>query len=246
MNIGVISDVHTEFCGWGIKFNQLNLGLLDVLCIAGDIYTKGRIEGLLTSLTTAFPKLNVVAVPGNHDYWDTYIEKEFTCATDRAFILNNEIVKIGDITFIGGTLWTDFRRADPLVMNDASIHMNDYKRIRANKGQGRLLSNHILLAHQATREFIFKELNKPGKKVVITHHKPIIEPGDLKDVSGYYYCSDLFDEIADLEYKPICWYYGHTHKSSYAEYAGVKFISNQLGYPFDPFEFDRDCCILDI
>jgi len=46
-------------------------------------------------------------------------------------ILEKEFVTIDDVTFIGGTLWTDFNNADSLTLYHIKTMMNDF-RIVAN------------------------------------------------------------------------------------------------------------------
>jgi hypothetical protein len=44
-------------------------------------------------------------------------------------LLEKDTVTIEDVTFVGGTLWTDFNREDSLTMWNAGQSMNDYQSV---------------------------------------------------------------------------------------------------------------------
>jgi hypothetical protein len=54
---------------------------------------------------------------------------------DNVHLLEKDTVTIEDVTFVGGTLWTDFNRQDSLCMWHAGQSMNDY-RVCKNSGRG--------------------------------------------------------------------------------------------------------------
>jgi hypothetical protein len=73
----------------------------------------------------------IPAVPG---YSGTQCQTTARLLRDRyPHILENEAVEIGDVRFVGATLWTDFRLngCDPeLAMSAAQSGMNDYRKIK--------------------------------------------------------------------------------------------------------------------
>jgi hypothetical protein len=71
---------------------------------------------------------------------------------------------IGEITFVGATLWTDFDLFGDAeyAMMAAGETMNDYRKIRLRNYELRLRPAHTLKRHMESRDFIARELRKPG------------------------------------------------------------------------------------
>ena len=152
MRLAIASDVHLEF---GDCFFD-NEEQADVLILAGDICKAtdlkdhdvyGIMEGTRSNrmheffirCSERFP--HVIYVAGNHEHYDG----DFTFTTQRLkdklsylknlHVLDKEMFTLGDVRFIGGTLWTDMNNQDPLTLFHMKSMMSDYKLIRnsANK-----------------------------------------------------------------------------------------------------------------
>ena len=168
----------------------------------------------------------VIWVPGNHCYYDgrfVNIQKGFAEWTTKI----NEVAQVkgykgklivgdrftvmhNDVKFICATLWTDFMRGNPIIMNQIQNGLNDYNRI--NFKDHRLITPQILEEHQQSRAFIEQELNYDGKIVVVSHHAPSyqsVHPNFRGDVLNYAYFSDL-DHLVE---RATLWCHGHTHSS---------------------------------
>src|SRR6202000_1701492 len=94
----------------------------------------------------------------------------------KVFVLQNEAVRLGNVTFAGATLWTDFnlfsdQRRSMVV---AGERMNDFRKIRMARYMERFRPPHALARHMASRAFLEAEMRKPrgGPLVVVTHHAP--------------------------------------------------------------------------
>src|SRR4051812_19806534 len=105
MRIRVVSDLHQEFGLTDIAFDNA-----DIVVLAGDINlgTKG-IEWIKSTITD----IPVIYVLGNHEYYKGSSPKTLNsimalAADSNIHVLENKSVTIGDITFHGATLWTDF------------------------------------------------------------------------------------------------------------------------------------------
>src|SRR5690348_5071057 len=94
-------------------------------------------------------------------------------------LLDDDVVEVGGVRFVGGTLWTDFRmdlkdEADlTRRMLSALAQLADFSFIRL--GDGMRLTPQVMLGfHHLTRAFIERQLAVPfnGKTVVVTHHLP--------------------------------------------------------------------------
>jgi hypothetical protein len=73
---------------------------------------------------------------GNHEHYHgdfaktTGIIRDFLKQYDNVYFLDKDVKVIDDITFIGGTLWTDMNKRDPLTMHSISGMMNDYRGVK--------------------------------------------------------------------------------------------------------------------
>jgi hypothetical protein len=146
--------------------------------------------------------------------------------------MENDAHVIGDVQFVGATLWTDYRLTgnQPLAMFDAYQCMNDFKLIRQNDSKIRPAV--VQKLHAESRAYIEKMTSQHPKNVVITHHAPCelsIHPR-YKDLDGHMnasYASDL--TMLFGPHIPL-WVHGHTHDSFDYEVAGTRVVCNPRGY----------------
>ena len=230
-----------------------------VLVIAGDLWggdriitnTYGTDETWIGRLSKQFH--SVVIVLGNHDFWReniSYLEdslKEKLRVLSNVHLLADGVVVIDHVKFVGGTLWTDYKKGDPLVLYSADNQINDYKHIRIGNTYKRISPTQILPIHKKTREFIFNNArrNHSGQKVVVvTHMAPCYYsiPKQLRTVANQYlnplYYSDLAEPILDSEIN--YWFHGHVHSSVIYNIGDTVVVCNPRGYrnsgnpEFDP------------
>lgn len=257
--IGIISDLHTEFLNEREplrsfveqKFNDINYEGLDVLCIAGDIdYQTRSIQFIRKYILSKVPELQVIFVAGNHDYWNGSIENTIaklkleTENIENIHFLHNSYVDLFGIRFIGATLWTDYNKNNGIVMNEARGCMNDFKKVRALNGNSKLFPSRIYTEHCISKEYILKTISESTlPTIVVTHHRPYIGKGAIRDLIGYAFCSDLVPDLEKLEKKPLYWFSGHDHKHDEQEILGMNFISNPLGYytEYPTTNFNLNC-----
>jgi Icc-related predicted phosphoesterase len=147
MKIALASDLHLEFADIDLK----NDAGVDVLVLSGDIlverdldmYDRRQIElGFMNHRSQRFHDFfsrvcfqfpQVVYVMGNHEHYHgdfatTHLNLVRKLAHhDNLHILEKEVFKLDDVTFIGGTLWTDMNKEDPLTMYHIKSMMNDFR-----------------------------------------------------------------------------------------------------------------------
>lgn len=230
-----------------------------VIANAGD--TDDRLRGLVwwIRLLNELPEnIEVVYTPGNHEFYGANMDilcydiAQLAAPVSRLHVLDGVYVfnhTIEDVDFIGGTLWTDFNKQSPGVMNAVQRGMNDYNYIRAGNDSKVITTNRILNEHGVQCKEIFKELNKNNgrTKVVITHHQPIeISGGHATDALSYGYFSDLTEKLNECANPPKLWISGHTHNSHYKKMkftnGETEFVSNQYGYPMEHTTgFSKNC-----
>jgi Calcineurin-like phosphoesterase len=175
----ILSDLHLELTrGWDLPSGDAR-PRFHVLVVAGDLIP--CMERGVKWLHERVPDRPVIYIAGNHEGYGCDIDRTIEKAKEAAagtsiHVLQNESVQIGDVTFAGATLWTDFdlfadRR---LAMRIAGERMNDFRKIRLHQYQDRFLPKHALARHLQSRGYLEAEMRKPrgGRLVVVTHHAP--------------------------------------------------------------------------
>ncbi len=255
MKVKVISDLHLEILSEeSIRYTASRISKVpaDVLVIAGDlcpIKTK-RWRPFLTALQMYFR--HIIWVPGNHEYYgtsfqagprwhlnrlDRFSQDQPIGAADIHYLDNGRIT-IDNVNFVGSTLWTDFEKCNPLVMND-------FYRIKYN---GRLMiTNDQYALHSKAKGYITNALKGGSKRgninFVVTHHGPTLMSvhADYKSsqwaVTNGAYVSDLSNLI--LDHDIAYWVHGHTHRNFDYMVGDTRVIVNPHGYQTENFrEFD--------
>jgi Icc-related predicted phosphoesterase len=147
MKIALASDLHLEFGPLELKNDES----ADVLVLSGDILVERDLDvwdrrqvefGCMREKSMMFHKFmqncsnefpHVVYVAGNHehyhgDYANTIPElKRKLSYLENVHVLDKEVFKVDGVTFIGGTLWTDMNKEDPLTLYHIKSMMNDFR-----------------------------------------------------------------------------------------------------------------------
>ena len=151
MKIAIVSDVHLEFGPLNLD-NTENAEVLILsgdICVAADLNERDPYEVAgITSKSHQFHTFfqeccarfpHVIYVAGNHEHYHgdfaTTLQKLKTNLSylKNLYVLDKEIKTIGDITFIGGTLWTDMNNMDSLTLYHVKGMMNDYRTVDNSK-----------------------------------------------------------------------------------------------------------------
>lgn len=263
MKISYCSDLHLEFSPLEI-YNTQNS---DVLILAGDILLASRLfdqeekhyldgREFIVKHNDVFHSFfqqvceefdHVIYVLGNHESYHfdiaetySYIKEKFSYLKNL-HILEKETVNINDVTFVCGTMWTDFNKNDPLSMQNISWRMNDFQIIRnSNRKEDPYLSSiwspeDAYQDHLKFMGFVNQELDKEENKkvVMVTHHCPsaMCVPdkykGDIMMNPGY--ISNLEDFILDNP-KIRAWISGHSHRVLDAMIGPTNILMNCRGY----------------
>ena len=158
MKIALASDVHLEFGDLFLK-NEENA---EVLILSGDICTakvfkhkpkeRALVFDFFHRCALHFP--HVVYVMGNHEHYDFDIAKTYATLKCKLsgfpniHFLEKETWEHNDITFVGGTLWTDMNKGDPLTMWHCGKAMNDFRVI---KNSNRMVQHKKNVYHESER-----------------------------------------------------------------------------------------------
>tara|TARA_R110000868_G_scaffold28283_5_gene106367 strand:- start:213 stop:1064 length:852 start_codon:yes stop_codon:yes gene_type:complete len=198
-----------------------------------------RFRGFLDRVSNEFP--NVVYVAGNHEFyhgkWEETIDVlRNECARyTNIYYLERDTTVINDITFVGGTLWTDCNKGDPLTLHGLANCMYDFTGIRNDKhGYTKLRPAHTMDRHRQTVDYFKNVLdNSTGKVVIVGHHAPSsrsVHERYIRDtiMNGGYY-SDLSEFILDNP-KIVLWTHGHMHDRSDYMIGDTRIVCNPRGY----------------
>jgi Icc-related predicted phosphoesterase len=235
VRIQYFSDIHLEFGDVPTAHASA-----DLIVAAGDIAP--GLQGLEWLKTFSKP---VIYVAGNHEfygqeYFATVEALHRESAGSNVRFLERESLILGEVRFLGCSLWTELGGEENDQLEALKKCVNDFRKIRY---QGDILqfADYALL-HRDSRRWLVNELEKPfdGKTIVITHHAPT--PWSWHESPGnprrYAYCNDLKELFHN--YEIAAWFHGHIHLVSDYRCAGAQILCNPRGYFPDQLVADFD------
>ena len=269
MKIAIASDLHLEFGDLEIA----NDNSADVLILSGDIcvaadldmrdrrqtelgfarYRSERFHEFFERCAANFP--HVIYVMGNHEYYHS----DFATALGEMkrklehlpnlYVLEREVKVINDVTFIGGTLWTDMNNHDSLTLYHMRTMMNDFRVItnsttpvhfRTQEGEfktraGKFSPEDAVAEHVKMKQYIQSVVqgNHDTKYVVVGHHSPSRQSTHEMYVNDTImnggYSSDMDEFITDHPQIKL-WTHGHTHHVFDYVIGETRVVCNPRGY----------------
>jgi predicted phosphodiesterase len=236
MRLQVLSDLHLESGSPPPPAADA-----DVVVLAGDIHVGAA--GLEWA-QKQFVGKPVVYVLGNHEFYHHSIP-ELTEELKRKSnggdvrVLENDAVEIDGFTFLGCTLWTDYRvwPDEDAAMLLAGERMNDHYVIEMRRQKRLFRPWDAVKLFERSVAWLHQELPKhdPARTIVVTHHAPSrlsIPPFHLGSPLNAAFVSDLDEIIADS--RVALWVHGHTHENVDYRIARTRVLSNQGGYAARP------------
>jgi len=265
MKIKLVSDLHLEFADINIK-NEEGCDVLILsgdIMVAQDLHdhpemdygmysnvnladlgrrqqTALRFRDFLKRCSFQFP--NVIYVAGNHEFYHGKWNQTLTILSEECrkhpniYFLERGYKKIDDVIFVGGTLWTDMNKADPITLHSARSMMNDFRIIRKEyEGYTTLKPADTVYRHRDTLRYIEEIVDRKEveKYVVVGHHSPSFQSchESYKDdmvMNGCYH-SELGNFIADRPQIKL-WTHGHTHHPFDYVIGETRIVCNPRGY----------------
>jgi len=239
MRLLILSDLHHELWKNFAPRIDPSLSRPDVVILAGDINTGANAVAWAAQTFAGMP---VLYVQGNHEAYGKNLEdvqndiEAAATLTENVHFLNCDEYRIGDIRFLGATLWTDFRLFGDddrqAAMRMAEAVMVDYKRIRlASKEYRKLRAADTAQLHAMHRSWLAERLVEPfdGKTVVITHMAP-----SMRSVAEQYASDPVSAAFAsrldDLAGQADIWVHGHMHDSFDYQIGKCRIVCNPCGY----------------
>ena len=270
MKIKLVSDLHLEFSDILIK-NDEGCDVLILsgdIMVAQDLHdhmellsagwggpdlaglgrrqlAAQRYRDFLKRCSFQFP--HVIYVMGNHEFYNgkfyasiNYMREEIA-KYPNIYMLEQDTKIIDDVVFVGGTLWTDMNKRDPLTMHAIEGMMNDFRIIRNDKRNYATMSaQDVAIRHDKTLGYIKLIVNehKDKKCVVVGHHSPSfqsVHPMYAHEtlMNGGYH-SDLSEFILDHPQIKL-WTHGHTHHPFDYTIGETRIVCNPRGYENDGY-----------
>jgi predicted phosphodiesterase len=269
MKIAIASDVHLEFGDLDIvnSDNAEVLILSGDICVAADLdmrdsrqtemgFARARSERFhefFERCAKRFP--HVIYVMGNHEYYHSDFATELNelrrklAHLSNLSVLEREVKVIDDVTFIGGTLWTDMNNQDALTLYHMRTMMNDFRVItnsgvpvhfRTQQGEfktrvGKFSPEDAVAEHVKMKQYIQSVVqgNHDTKYVVVGHHAPsrqsIHERYAHDSVMNGGYSSNLDEFVLDHQQIKL-WTHGHTHHPFDYMIGETRVVCNPRGY----------------
>lgn len=238
MKLHILSDLHFEY---DTEF-QVPETTSDVLILAGDI--SPGLNGMARFARSTKP---VIYVPGNHEFYGESIHAlpaalRLLANGSSIHLLDNDEVRLGDVRFLGATLWTSYElygiERIGEVTAHADRHLNDYICIQSENA-ATLTPGQTVSLHRKAVDWLERKLDEPfdGKTVVVTHHAPhpaSLMPKHQGKLINAAYASDL----THLMGKAVLWIHGHTHHSIDYTVNGTRIVTNPKGYRDENRGFD--------
>lgn len=245
MKVQIFSDLHADVAGPRPMAVAPEVG---AVIVAGD--TCEGAEGGFARLRQIVPmQVPIVMVMGNHEYYHRHLAVELASARQAAplygvHLLENDVIALGDVRFIGCSLWTDDALFGDVqrAMQAAAHGLNDHRRIKWSKQPWcGFRPQEAWRLHQQSRAFIEAMLAQPftGATAVVTHHAPhpsSLHPRFRNELLSAAYVSDLTDVVEAG--KPDVWVHGHVHSSFDYRIFGMRIICNPHGYGTENAGFD--------
>jgi predicted phosphodiesterase len=269
MKIAVCSDLHLEFDTLTLE-NTENAQVLILggdICVAADLMDKDdagifdrfdRSRGLHEFFQMCCRNFShVVYIAGNHEHYNGDYAKTFEILRTRLaylpnlHILDKEVFVLDDITFIGGTLWTDMNQEDSMTLRHIKGMMNDFRCVKNSnrevsfkdyegKFQTRAATfcpEDAVTDHKKMLQYIDVVTQVLGKNtnkyVVVGHHAPSKASTHPRykneELMNGAYSSDLNDFILDRPCIKL-WTHGHTHEDFDYLVGSTRVVCNPRGY----------------
>lgn len=269
MKIAVASDIHLEFGDLDLENTEGAevLILSGDICIAADLDMRDRrqtemgfarwrsemFHEFFERCATKFP--HVIYVMGNHEYYHSdfatalHDMRRKLAHLTNLYILEREVKVINDVTFIGGTLWTDMNNLDTLTLYHMRTMMNDFRVItnsttpvhfKTQEGEfktrvGKFSPEDAVAEHVKMKQYIQSVIqgNHDKKYVVVGHHSPSRTSthemyADDTIMNGGY--SSNLDEFIEDHPQIKLWTHGHTHYPFDYMIGETRVVCNPRGY----------------
>lgn len=237
LTVSIVSDLHLEVSSCELNNDDKS----DVLVLAGDIVPilalhqgKHRFYHREFFGNICDQWKHVIMVMGNHEHYGYDMEHtkdmfEALVDKDNFHILENEVLNVEGVNFLGCTLWTQIEDpSDELIIKEM---MNDYWAITL---EGKVLSvedtNRINYKSVGYITHATKDLENV---FVVTHHTPSfksVHPRYESSVTLNKAFHNHLDYLIESRNNIKYWVHGHTHDPVDYMIGNTRVLCNPRGY----------------
>ena len=193
---------------------------------------------------------HVIYIMGNHEFYHgkfyagiKYMREELA-RYPNIYMLEQDTKIINDVVFVGGTLWTNMNRRDPLTMHAIEGMMNDFRIIRNDARNYACMSAlDVAIRHDKTLAYIEHIVHEHRNKkcVVVGHHSPSFQSAHAiyahETLMNGGYHSELSEFIMDHPQIKL-WTHGHTHHPFDYVIGETRIVCNPRGYHHNGYSED--------
>ena len=234
MKLHVLSDLHLSRGGLDLPATDA-----DVVVLAGDV---ARPEAAIAWARRI--DRPVLYVAGNHEFYGgtlagTLDQLKAQATGSNVHVLDDSILELGGVRFLGSTLWTDFRLFGDGEPRDHAVEqalrlMRDFQRIHLDSDRQQVFTPLDSAAlHQRHAAWLDHALDQPfdGPTVVITHHAPSarsVEPRFADSPLSACFASRAEHLLRGD--RAALWIHGHMHHSVDYLLDRTRVVCNPRGY----------------
>ena len=260
MRVAICSDIHLEFG----DINLQNTDNADVLILGGDICVaadlgrpdpyslldnarSNRIVDFFKRCSFQFP--HVIYIMGNHEHYHGDFAKSkdilqsmlTSNMLSNVYLLDKESKIIDDVTFIGGTLWTDMNNEDSMTLRHMTGMMNDF---RCVKNSNRVVNRKVpIYKRDENGKYIYQKIGEVNSliedgfkfKEEVSTFSPEDAVVDHKEMLGYI---KVMLEGKNTDKFVVVGHHAPSKQSTHPRYAGEEIMNG--GYSSDLSAFILD------
>lgn len=230
MKIQILSDTHT--------FDYDIADEAEVVVHAGDF--SNNLRGCLEFVDVC-KSLNKqpIFVLGNHDYYGSVLNDaiDFLKKQKLNFLHWDNSIEINGYTFVGGTLFTNFR-FNNFTFENLNTHeyykflaqnnIYDFISVRSDVNTFITPDEYVTMFNKTFNNI--KKYKDKDKVVVVTHFPPSVACCDPQ-FDGSLLNPYFINNIDVTGYK--LWLCGHTHSAIDTTHNGCRMVINPYGYPYE-------------
>jgi predicted phosphodiesterase len=229
MKISLLSDLHLEF--WDYQYEDKGE---DVVVLAGDIGI--GTQGIAWALRNIPKDKWVIYIIGNHEpyrfnYSNTILDiRAVAESSTNIHFLHNDSIRINEVAFYGGPMWTRFTSTNGLPTEDiqrlAKERIADFSVIQGFSTKKAL--DEFDTFEKGLADFI--RINEGKKRVVVSHFLPSelsVNPRFKGSLLNAYFMSSMEEYFGLVD----MWLHGHTHDPIVYVAEGTVVACNPKGYP---------------
>jgi len=223
----ILSDLHIAFGNY--KVREVDA---DVILIAGDSCEGWAAANMYEHMCREGYK--VIFVAGNHEYYgkkfsdvNDYWKRMQDRCNGNFYFLDNEVLELDGIRFVGTTLWSEITPQHELAVLQS---MSDYRWIYFKNKKAPVLPEQINALHMQAKAFLNDQLQQGD--ILMLHHAPSwasVPEQYIGDPLNDAYVGNI--ETIILHKKPKLVLHGHIHTSvDYMIGDNTRVISTPRGY----------------